>query len=198
MDIWQFLVLLFVASSCQQHKSQINGKEVNFHALTAIDPFTSWIEIIPVLSKTGPHITNLFEQEWLWQYPRPGWVIYDQGIELQNEDFYKLCAKWNLLLEPITTANSQANSIVERVHQIMGDMIRVQLMLQHEHDNLPKIHVELLTIKVKQSPHAEYANSRHALKRKCFQHSRHHWQAFVPSSSSSSSITILSSNSNIG
>jgi len=116
-------------------KTTINGKEVHFHALTAIDPFTSWIEIIPVLSKTGPHITSLFEQEWLRRYPRPGRVIYDQGSEFQNEDFYKLCAKWNLLLEPITTANPQANSIVERVHRIMGDMIRVQLTQQHEHDD---------------------------------------------------------------
>jgi len=50
-------------------KTTINNKEVSFHALTAIDPFTSWIEIIPVLSKTGLHITNLFEQEWLRHYP---------------------------------------------------------------------------------------------------------------------------------
>ena len=34
-------------------------------------------------------------------------------------------------MEPITTANS----IVERVHRIMGDMIRVQLTQQHEHDD---------------------------------------------------------------
>ena len=74
-------------------KTTINSKEVTFHALTAIYPFTSWIEIIPVLSKTGLHITNLFEQEWLRRYPRPGRVIYDQGSEFQNEDFYKLCAK---------------------------------------------------------------------------------------------------------
>ena len=113
----------------------IDGKEVAFHALTIIDPFTSWIEIIPIRDKTGQHVTDLFEQEWLRRYPRPGRCIYDQGSEFQNEDFYKLCAKWNILLEPITTANPQANAIVERVHRIMGDMIRVQLVQQHKQDD---------------------------------------------------------------
>jgi len=42
---------------------------------------------------TGKHITDLFEQEWLRRYPRPGRVIYDHGIEFQTEYFHKICGR---------------------------------------------------------------------------------------------------------
>ena len=36
--------------------AQINGKDLEFHALTMIDPFTSWPEIIPIYTKEAPYI----------------------------------------------------------------------------------------------------------------------------------------------
>jgi len=39
-------------------------RKVSFHTLTVIDPFTSWVEIIPVLNKTGPHMRDSLEREW--------------------------------------------------------------------------------------------------------------------------------------
>jgi hypothetical protein len=46
-------------------KAKIDKQDVSFHALTIIDPFTSSVEIVPVLSKKKNHICDLFEQEWL-------------------------------------------------------------------------------------------------------------------------------------
>ena len=36
---------------------------------------------------------------------------------------------------PITTENPQSNSACEHLHQIMGNMIHVQLVGKHEHDD---------------------------------------------------------------
>jgi hypothetical protein len=46
-------------------KAQVNKKEVTFHALTMIDPFTSWVEIIPIFTKETPYIRDLILQQWL-------------------------------------------------------------------------------------------------------------------------------------
>jgi transposase InsO family protein len=113
----------------------IDGKKITFHSLTIIDPFTSWLEIVPILNKTSSHIADLIEQEWLRRYPRPSRIIYDKGGEFANQDFFTLCRKWNCKNEQITTKNPQANAIVERLHRIMGDMLRAQLARKHQHDN---------------------------------------------------------------
>ena len=52
-------------------KANVDGKDVYFHSLTMIDPFTSWVEIVPIKSKKKEHVRDLFEQEWLRRYPRP-------------------------------------------------------------------------------------------------------------------------------
>jgi len=116
-------------------KAKIDDKVVYFHALTIVDPFTSWVEIIPVLSKKKNHIRDLFEQEWLRRYPRPSRVIYDQGGEFDNDEFHCLLSKWYIKKEPITVKNPTANAIVEQLHCIMGDMLHVQIASRHAHDD---------------------------------------------------------------
>jgi transposase InsO family protein len=116
-------------------KAKVDGKDVEFHSLTIIDPFTSWVEIIPILNKTGLHIADLVEQEWFRRYPRPGRVIFDQGSEFDNSIFRARLRKWYIKPEPITVKNPQANAVVERLHKIMGDMLRVQLVTKHSHDD---------------------------------------------------------------
>jgi hypothetical protein len=116
-------------------KTTIDGKEVIFHTFTAIDPFAGWPEIAPIINKAGQHIVNLMEQEWLRRYPRPNRIFYDKGSEFNNQWFYDLCRRWAIKPEPISVQNPQANAIVERIHRVMGDMIRVQLVKHHPHDD---------------------------------------------------------------
>lgn len=116
-------------------KTTLNKNQVSFHALTMIDVFTGWIEIIPIKSKTAQHISNLIEQEWLRRYPRPSRFIFDQGGEFDNQYLYLLLRKWHVKPEPTTVKNPRANAIVERVHRIMGDMLRAQLTTKHDHDD---------------------------------------------------------------
>ena len=65
----------------------IDQREVTFHTFTAIDPFTGWVEIIPIESKTDEEIGDIFEREWLRRYPRPSRCIFDQGGEFDGDAF---------------------------------------------------------------------------------------------------------------
>ena len=113
----------------------MDGKEVHFHALTIIDVFTSWIEIIPIQTKESKYIRTLIEQEWLRRYPRPSRFIFDLGGEFDNKWMVTLGKKWFVNTTPTTVKNPRANAIIERVHRVMGDMVRVQLASRHEHDD---------------------------------------------------------------
>ena len=94
-------------------KAKINHNIVNFFALTMIDVFTSWVEIIPIHVKTGQNIRDLIEQKWLRRYPRPSRIIFDAGSEFDNQWFYVLMRKWHIKPEPITIKNPRANAIIE-------------------------------------------------------------------------------------
>ena len=116
----------------------INGETVRFWTFTIIDVFTGWPEIIPIQTKKMEVIRDLFVQEWLRRYPRPSRVIYDLGSEFDNEEFKKLFATWYMKPEGITAKNPRANAIVERMHRILGDMLRVQLTTKHEKEDVVK------------------------------------------------------------
>jgi len=116
-------------------KAMVNGKERFFHTLTIIDVFTGWPEIIPIDTKTKQPIADLVEQEWFRRYPRASRVIFDQGGEFDNHVFHGLCTKWFIRPVPITAKNPRANAIVERMHRVLGDMLRVQLVKYHEKDD---------------------------------------------------------------
>jgi len=118
-------------------KAMVNGKERFFHTLTIIDVFAGWPEIIPIDTKIKQPIADLVEQEWFRRYPRPSRVIFDQGGEFDNHVFHGLCTKWFIhpVLVPITAKNPRANAIVECMHRVLGDMLRVQLVKHHEKDD---------------------------------------------------------------
>ncbi len=116
----------------------VDGKKISFWTLMIIDMFTGWVEIIPIETKKKEVIRDLFVEEWLRRYPRPSRVIFDAGGEFDNVDFQSTCALWHLTVEPITVKNPQANAIVERMHRVLGDMLRVQLTTKHKNENVIK------------------------------------------------------------
>jgi hypothetical protein len=48
-------------------------------ALTMIDPATGWFEIVQANSKTATSIQDLFHNTWLACYPRPQYIVFDNG-----------------------------------------------------------------------------------------------------------------------
>jgi transposase InsO family protein len=114
----------------------IDNKQVEFHTFTIIDVFTGWVEILPITTKKAEVIRDLIVQQWFRRYPRPSRVIFDAGSEFDNEWFQKILTTWYVKPEPITVKNPRANAIVERMHRVLGDMIRCQLASTHPKENV--------------------------------------------------------------
>ena len=69
-------------------------------------------------------VANIVEQTWLTRYPWPQEIVYDRGSEFMTK-FASMCRNdHGLKQKPMTTRNPQANSILERIHQKTGNMMR--------------------------------------------------------------------------
>ena len=104
-------------------KVELRARNLTFHAMTMIDTCTNLVEIKHTLSTTAEEGAHAVETGWLSRYPRPLKIITDQGPEFST-DFTAMCNRHGVTHRPTTSRNPQANSIIERVHQTIGQVLR--------------------------------------------------------------------------
>jgi len=105
-----------------------------------VDPATGWFEITEVpyysiedvkrdenqyIDKSSARISQLFEQAWLGRYPRPKQVIFDNGSEFKMH-FVTLLKDFDIKPKPTTVENPQGNAPVERIHQVVHNMVKTK------------------------------------------------------------------------
>ncbi len=90
-----------------------------------IDMVTNLVEVVQINNKTSAHVALHFENTWLSRYPRPIHVIYDQGGEFTGYAFQHLLQSHHIHRHQISAKNPQANSVCERMHQTIGNSLRV-------------------------------------------------------------------------
>ncbi len=122
-----------------------DGSQIDFMALTMIDPASSWFKIVElplvkrlrtmnvngkellttedIFDKSSNRIAKLVNKTWLSRYPRRQYIIYNNGSEFKLH-FEHLCESYGIKRKPTTVKNPQANAILERVHQVLGQMLR--------------------------------------------------------------------------
>ena len=99
-------------------------KDLECKCITMIDPAMGWFEIHQYDDKRSITVANIAEQEWFMRYPWPTQVTYDRGSEFIGKDFQKMIKEdYGITAKPITVRNPQANAIVERIHQVIANMI---------------------------------------------------------------------------
>jgi transposase InsO family protein len=108
----------------------IGDKELKFSALTIIDMVTNLVEVVRIDNKSAAHVAMHFENTWLSRYPRPMNVIHDQGGEFIGADFQRRLEVHEIATRPISAKNPQANSVCERMHQSIGNTLRVLSTLE--------------------------------------------------------------------
>lgn len=99
------------------------NRTVQLTAMTIIDLATRWIEIVRVHSKDSENVALLFDRWWINRYPRPTKVIHDSGTEFSGE-FRELLESTGIEDVTTTVKNPRANAILERVHDVIGNMLR--------------------------------------------------------------------------
>ena len=93
--------------------------------VTMIDPASGWFEIHQYVDKRAVTIANVVEQQWFSWYPWPTQITYDRGNKFLGHKFHKMIlCDYGVKGKPITVRNPQANAIVERIHQVIGNIIR--------------------------------------------------------------------------
>jgi hypothetical protein len=137
---------------------------IDFIALTMIDPATSWFEVVElplvrrlktrtvngkesyivegIFDKTSEHIARLVNKMWLSRYPRCHYIIYNNGSEFKL-NFEYLCETYGIKRKPTTIKNPQANAILERLHQVLGKMLRTSELDMAETITPDDVHVFL-------------------------------------------------------
>ncbi len=122
-----------------------DGSAVDFMALTMIHPASSWLELVelPLVSrlttilvngkekvskelifdKSSNQIARLVNKIWLCRYLRCCHLMYDNRSEFKLH-FESLCESHGIKCKPTTIRNPQANTICERLHQVLGTMMR--------------------------------------------------------------------------
>ena len=101
------------------------GKEtLTLWCVTMIDPATGWFEMKELPNKYAITVANIVEQTWLTRYPWPTRITYDKGTEFMAEFADMVKNDYGLSKHGATKRNPQANAIIERIHQTIGNIIR--------------------------------------------------------------------------
>ena len=104
-------------------KIELRATELTFHAMTMIDPCTNLVEIKYTLSTTAKEGAAAVENGWLSRYPRPLKIVTDNGPEF-GQEFTDMCEDNGVTHRSTTSRNPQGNSLIERIHQTIGQVLR--------------------------------------------------------------------------
>jgi len=102
-----------------------NGDEHSFTALTIVDTVTTYCEVVLLRNKTAKHVGYQFETQWLNRYPKPTKCVFDQGNEFLGEGFQAVLRRRGVKPSASTVKNPQSNAVCERLHQSIGNTLRV-------------------------------------------------------------------------
>ena len=93
-------------------------------AVTVVDPAMGWFEMAAVPDGEAMTAAQAVEMHWPSCHPRPNIITYDKGSEFNGHKFQTLAKKdWGVKCQMSTMANPQSNSVLERTHQVLSNII---------------------------------------------------------------------------
>ena len=123
---WGTLCVNLIGPYKIQRKGKGKGKgkeDIKLWCPTMIDPATGWFEMQQIENKTAAEVADICEKTWFTRYPFPQRITLDRGTEFMTEFVKMVKDDYGLKIKAITR-NPQANAIIERVHQTIGNIIR--------------------------------------------------------------------------
>lgn len=124
-----------IKAKVKQLDGSLKTHDLQLCCMTFIDPATGWFEIVevPLIDQSSARISQLFDMTWLSRYPRPKKVIYDNGSEFKR-NFQPLLADFAIKPTCTSVKNPQANAILERIHQVVGSMLKTKNLKEVQFD----------------------------------------------------------------
>eukprot|EP00957_Ditylum_brightwellii_P047846 3634241-Ditylum_brightwellii.AAC.1 len=105
---------------------KVGGQDVEFNALTCIDPVTNLVGMICIDNKTAEHVAQQFENMWLAQYPCPGKCIHNSSGKFIGAAFQEMLQRAGVKDAPTTSHNPQANLVCKRLHQTVANNLHTK------------------------------------------------------------------------
>ena len=106
----------------------IKGYNENLYlkAVMMIDPVTGWFEIKRYKDKRYTSTSDLVETMLLSRYPIPMKITYDQGSEFIGHEFrkYVIEEEYRIVAKPSTSGNPMSNAILERIYQVILNLVQ--------------------------------------------------------------------------
>ena len=90
--------------------------------------------MVRVKRKDAELVVLNFNQVWLSRYPRPARCLHDNNTEFLGTEFQELLQSYGIKPSVTTIRNPQANAILERVHQVLGNLLRTAELSKVESD----------------------------------------------------------------
>jgi len=112
----------------------VHNIELTLNALMIIDTVTNLVELIRVSNKSATHFGLQLENAWLSRYPRPQFIIHDQGPEFKGQGFQRVLECHKIHGHLTTVKNPQANAICEHLHQTVTNVLRPLLHIHPPQD----------------------------------------------------------------
>jgi hypothetical protein len=94
-------------------RTPVKAQSTILLALTMIDPANGWFEIVEATNKSATSIQDLFHKTWLARYPRPQFIVFDNGkLGEFKREFKQMCVQDNygIKAKPATSHNQQTTS----------------------------------------------------------------------------------------
>ena len=138
------LIDQFSKSIIQQHPGgTIIWNNASINCMMMIEPFTGWSITVHTLvfnlnnvmtgndgyiSKPSDRVNQLFNNTWLYRYPRPRKFVVD-SVSAFKQDFNPLLKDFNI--KPVLTSvkNPQSNVLVEQVKQVILNMLLTRILI---------------------------------------------------------------------
>ena len=107
---------------------------LELRAMTLIDPTTGWFEIAQIETPSAAEAERVMDDVWLSRYPRPAIIGFDNGGEFKQV-FEQLCTNMAITPKISLKYNPQSNGMIERIHQVVGNMLRTFELEETELDS---------------------------------------------------------------
>jgi hypothetical protein len=120
----------------QSPHSSKSKEPTTLQALTIIDLNTHFMEIVALKIKECITVARSLNQIWLCCYPRPVDCLHDNGREFVSAEFQELLQSYGIRSKLTTVKNPQANGILERTHQVIGNLLRSSHLIAQDLDTV--------------------------------------------------------------
>lgn len=129
---WENLCIDLIGPYTIKHSDKKVSKTLKCVAM--MNPATGWFEIAKYDIKRAITVANIVEQSWLSRYLRPSIVTLDRGREFVGKEFANMVEKdYGIKRNIIMMRNAQANSVIKRVHQALGNLVRASKVHENAH-----------------------------------------------------------------